>query len=700
MKSAKLSTEKGVAHVLILVLIASAILFLAYGFFNNFTSGLFSRFTGASSSFASGPGVYVIDPATGNVLTVTSSTQVKLQLSAPWPVKTALVNPNSIIKEALAQESEGIVVEAEDLQLSNSTINVFSDISASERSAVLLNNNSKIGGTGFFAEFPTTLTIRARGDQCFGAPNMRVLLDGVAISNKSVSSSNWQDYTVTVNTSKGNHLVEFAYTNDRILRFRNYIYCNRNLRLDKITVTSSAPLPSPSHSHTPTPSPTPTAKPTILPTPAPTIKPTVAPTAIPTATPTTQPSPTPQPFVTSAVVAEDVNFTQNVKNVSSFASNPMTLDYTLSSQETKTIFVKYISSTGQVQVFQTVIQFLASQPTSQPSASPTTANIWGAVEPAMLGTCTAAVHDKYVIDGGDGFMYRTWHPQVDPSGCVFAHEHGDNPDSMKDTWVRQNWDGKFGYAARRMVSAAEPFGHAEGHDGYKVFVANVGDVNDEGRTNRTATLSTFHMGTGTPKRFTVQHHTNSIAYRYQTGTPYAATHLMMDTGGVSDVCDPRTPAPTKDGILLQNRCKLGSSYEIWSTTQTIKNGGTTLYKGFATPAVFDPITVFNKDNPTEVVYVWDPRVANIKSFPNDNWSNYRGCVRESYAQVGYFYNGAGQTTYYTDPMGNVVPQSDPMAIKQTISTSNVIGMLSTADNVAFKKKINYCQNANQLGLKN
>ena len=38
--------------------------------------------------------------------------------------------------------------------------------------------------------------------------------------------------------------------------------------------------------------------------------------------------------------------------------------------------------------------------------------IWGAMAPENLGTCTAAVHDRYVVDGGDGYLYRTWHPQV------------------------------------------------------------------------------------------------------------------------------------------------------------------------------------------------------------------------------------------------------------------------------------------------
>ena len=32
-----------------------------------------------------------------------------------------------------------------------------------------------------------------------------------------------------------------------------------------------------------------------------------------------------------------------------------------------------------------------------------------ALDPAILGTCSAAVHDRYADAGGDGYWYRTWH---------------------------------------------------------------------------------------------------------------------------------------------------------------------------------------------------------------------------------------------------------------------------------------------------
>jgi hypothetical protein len=166
------------------------------------------------------------------------------------------------------------------------------------------------------------------------------------------------------------------------------------------------------------------------------------------------------------------------------------------------------------------------------------------------------------------------------------------------------------------------------------------------------------------------------------------------------VCDPRRPAPVKDVIQLNSPCRLSSGYEIWSTQQIVRFQGREVYRAFATPAVFDPITVFNPANPTELVYANDPRVAAIKNFPDD-WSKNRGCERESYAQPGYWYNGSGRTVYYTDATGGELAPTDPMALKQEISASDSISAPATTDGlVQFKMRRSYCQQASKLGLKN
>ncbi len=323
---------------------------------------------------------------------------------------------------------------------------------------------------------------------------------------------------------------------------------------------------------------------------------------------------------------------------------------------------------------------------------PSTPPIFGVVDPIVLGACSAATHDTWVVDGGDGFRYRSWHPQADPSGCVYAHEHGDDPALSANAAISAS-PVRFGYIGRRMD-------HEEAHEGFKVFVANPGDVNDEGRVNRVYSRSVFHMGTGGPKRFSMPHHSADIRVVHPEFGLAAFTQLMMDTGGTGAVCDPRSPAPVKDVIQLQSPCKLGSAYEIWSTTQSVMYQGRAVYTAFATPAVFDPITVLNPANPTELVYVWDPRVSAIKLF-TDDWSGFRGCDRESYAQPGYWRNAGGPTTFYTDAMGRQVAPGDPHALVQQIAAVDSIGAPATQDGlVQFKMRKSYCQQRAKLGLKN
>jgi hypothetical protein len=328
--------------------------------------------------------------------------------------------------------------------------------------------------------------------------------------------------------------------------------------------------------------------------------------------------------------------------------------------------------------------------------------IWGAVTPDILGTCSSAVHDRYVVSAPDGYRYRTWHPQVDPSGCIFAHEHGDNPAAIQNGEIASE-PVLFGYIGRRMpMPPEEPFGHEEAHEGFKVFVANPGDRNDEGRINRVYSRSVFHMGTGGPKRFNTRFHSADIRLIHPEFGLKAFTRLMMDTGGTATVCDPRVKAPTKDVISLASPCILSSLYEIWSTQQVVRYQGREIYRAFATPAVFDPITVFDPANPTRVVYTFDTVVNAIMQFPTRDRRYVRGCDRESYAQPGYWYNGStGRQTFYTDTLGNELPAADPMAIAQTISQSNSVGAPATNDGlVQFKVRRSWCQNQSSLGLKN
>lgn len=339
--------------------------------------------------------------------------------------------------------------------------------------------------------------------------------------------------------------------------------------------------------------------------------------------------------------------------------------------------------------------------TYTPPPNPTVKPIWGVVDPTILGSCSPAVHDGYAVDIGFPVRFRTFHRQVDPSGCTFAHEHGMDPASMRNADIAAE-PVAFGFIGWSHKTPAEPNGHEEPHEGFKVFIANVGDVNDEGRVNRVWSRSVFHMGTGGPNRFATPHHSAAIRLIHPEFGLKAYTNLLMNTGGNATVCDPRQSSPTKDVMQLNSPCKLNSGYEIWSTQQTVKApDGKEVYRVFATPAVFDPVTVRNPANPSELVYAWDERMKASMAFPSNDWSGNRGCDRESYAQPGYWYNANGQTVYYTDAMGNPLASNAPGALVQELSRSDSVGSPATSDGLKqFKMRVSFCQNRGQLGLKN
>ena len=229
---------------------------------------------------------------------------------------------------------------------------------------------------------------------------------------------------------------------------------------------------------------------------------------------------------------------------------------------------------------------------------------------------------------------------------------------------------RFGYIGRRHPMPGEPNGHEEAHEGFKVFVANPGDVNDEGRVNRVYSRSVFHMGTGGPKRFDMRHHSAEIRLVHPEFGLKAFTQLMMNTGGTAR-CAIRA-------------CRRGQGRDRSSTPPCRLNGratrsgdrrsrsgtrGREVYRSFATPAVFDPITVLNPANPTELVYIWDPRVA-ASAVPWRRLARQpRLRPRELRAAGLLVQRRRGATTYYTDAMGQPMASANPLALLQVISAA-------------------------------
>jgi hypothetical protein len=286
--------------------------------------------------------------------------------------------------------------------------------------------------------------------------------------------------------------------------------------------------------------------------------------------------------------------------------------------------------------------------------------------------CPDSVHAQYITTGPDGKTYPTWHPPVDPaSGCRFDHEHGDDPRASKANASLP----PFGYIGN-LIGDAEP------HAGFKVFVAPRGAVNDEGRTALVDSRIVFHQGTGGAKRFSTQFH--SLMYDVVAPDGHAV-HLqgMADTGKASTLCDPRA-APGRVFQAPPSVCPTDSFYEIWAETLRIRNGSSDLASVSVSTAVFDPITVFNPSDPSQLLYTSDIFGG-----------GYGGCDREAYHGPVFWYNKTGPTSYQTDAYGQVQAGGP---LRQQISNHSDIGIPFTSDQSQFKFRKSQCVPG--LGLSN
>lgn len=310
-----------------------------------------------------------------------------------------------------------------------------------------------------------------------------------------------------------------------------------------------------------------------------------------------------------------------------------------------------------------------------------------AVDPLILGTCSAAVHDRYVVTGPDGNPYRTWHPQevpvdaASPAGavCRFAHEHGDDPrKSRADRSLPA-----FGY-----INAVAGAPHDEAHEGFKVFVANRGTVNDEGRRMKGHSRVVAHMGTGGVARFVRPHH--SLEMTLRKGAYRVHVQGMADTALAGSICERDAGAGIGRTVVTVpgTGCDVGSLYEIWQFVLPIRfPDGTEIVRAHASTAVFDPITVMNPADRAQLV-----RTSDVLP----QWGENHGCDREAYHGPVYWYHRNGSTTTYrTDGFGVIRPDG---GLEQTVSRHDAIGIPLTADQTLFKLHRPVC--APGLGLKN
>ncbi|MDQ3769553.1 MAG: glycoside hydrolase family 6 protein, partial [Actinomycetota bacterium] len=138
---------------------------------------------------------------------------------------------------AAAQAATGPALEAETMSLPSWAGMVRSDSSASGGRSLLIWSDASAKAT---ASLPAggELVVRARGEQCDGAPRMVVSIDGRKVLDRTVPERAWTDVRVPVDLPAGRHDVAVAFTNDRMTET-----CDRNLFVDSLDVSPSVSDP-------------------------------------------------------------------------------------------------------------------------------------------------------------------------------------------------------------------------------------------------------------------------------------------------------------------------------------------------------------------------------------------------------------------------------------------------------------------------
>ncbi len=231
--------------------------------------------------------------------------------------------------------------------------------------------------------------------------------------------------------------------------------------------------------------------------------------------------------------------------------------------------------------------------------------------------CPEFVHARHETRGPDGLMYPTWHPQIDAFyKCYFNHEHGDDPTrSLADPSLPA-----FGY-----IGASA--GMNEPHPGFKVFVINAGERNNEGRIATTHTRAIAHMGTSGVKRFTERMHSLEFDMVSPETSHFMHIQGMADTGLAGDIC--QRDAGTGDSdqtndvgrvffvLPGQTTCTDNGSYEIWKFRLVLKDRAETN----VSTAAFDTATMMDPADLTKLL-------------PTGKF----GCSREAYHGPAYWTN--------------------------------------------------------------
>ncbi len=136
---------------------------------------------------------------------------------------------------APAGAADAVTVEAESMRFAPaSAAAAVRDATASAGAALVMRSTATASVT---LSLPAAvgIVVRAKGQQCNGAPTMNVVVDGNAVSTTKVSSSQWTNYTTSRTIAAGPHTISVTYPNP----YRLFL-CTRTLSLDRVSVIANA----------------------------------------------------------------------------------------------------------------------------------------------------------------------------------------------------------------------------------------------------------------------------------------------------------------------------------------------------------------------------------------------------------------------------------------------------------------------------
>lgn len=168
---------------------------------------------------------------------IPTPTPTLIPTPTPTPVSLPTPTPTPVPTPTPTLAPTATIVEAESMSLiaNSGAIQVFSDPLASSQAGLIFYSNATSSKSFTTSVNSSQVVIRAKGDQCKGAPRMAVSIDNVKLFNKdaAISATSWTDYIYTKALSAGAHTLSVSFTNDYSTTRSGG--CDRNLRLDKIT---------------------------------------------------------------------------------------------------------------------------------------------------------------------------------------------------------------------------------------------------------------------------------------------------------------------------------------------------------------------------------------------------------------------------------------------------------------------------------